>query len=752
MSTSKSLKSLRLLIIMLTLVSITEYTQALPDLRIKTISTIKTDANPGETVQVQYKIENIGDATAKNFTIRLYFSYNSVISTSDVYLNKQRVVASLAAGASSTLYTDNISIPGNAPVGTRYIGCIVDYNKIVTESSESNNTMAKAITINATPDLSVSFLSTNKTSALQGESVQVQYEVHNSGTADANSLKVRLYFSYNSTITTGDTYLSYERTFSSIPSGSTSSRYTANILIPASAPEGTRYIGCIVDYDYQVEESDERNNTKAVSLTVNSAPDLRATLLSLDKASALQGEFVQVQYKIENAGDAVAENFKVRLYLSSNSTISTIDTYLERENIITSLPAGATSDTYTSNIIIPSDFLVGTRYIGCIVDYDYKVTESNENNNKISKSIVINVNNKPDLVVHSLSLDKSSAAPGNIVQVQYAIKNKGPIAANNFKFRLYLSGNSIITTSDTYLNHERTFATLDASTNSSVYTANVRIPSSATGGTYYIGGIVDYDKQIGESIEVNNTKHSAINVCSGFSVLSDIVGDTAACENTSKTYSIEAVSDASSYTWTIPAGWVGSSTTNSITCTNISSAGTIYVVANNICGDVSSEQSLNIQTVVMPNPVVTLESGNLLHSDATEGNQWYKGDNPVAGATSQEYTPVEDGNYYVIVTNDCGTSISNSINYVVSAIESVDNSSSISIYPNPAVNSIQITIKDKQLLSSKVSLINSNGVVVKQIISNNTISTLNISALAKGVYIVRVVSDKAVYTKKLILK
>ncbi len=67
-----------------------------------------------------------------------------------------------------------------------------------------------------------------------------------------------------------------------------------------------------------------------------------------------------------------------------------------------------------------------------------------------------------------------------------------------------------------------------------------------------------------------------------------ISGNTAVCPATTQTYSVSAVSGATSYTWTLPAGWSGSSTTNSINVTSGASGGTISVKANNSCGSGST--------------------------------------------------------------------------------------------------------------------------------------------------------------------
>jgi hypothetical protein len=74
---------------------------------------------------------------------------------------------------------------------------------------------------------------------------------------------------------------------------------------------------------------------------------------------------------------------------------------------------------------------------------------------------------------------------------------------------------------------------------------------------------------------------------------SAISGSNSVCKGSFQTYSISTVSGATSYTWTLPSGWTGSSTTNSIVTTVGITSGNISVVANNGCGK-SSAQTLAI--------------------------------------------------------------------------------------------------------------------------------------------------------------
>lgn len=78
-----------------------------------------------------------------------------------------------------------------------------------------------------------------------------------------------------------------------------------------------------------------------------------------------------------------------------------------------------------------------------------------------------------------------------------------------------------------------------------------------------------------------------------------ISGDTLPCVNSSYTYSVAAVPTATSYTWTLPSGWSGSSTGNSITVTSSTTAGTVSVRANNTCGS-SAASSINTSILAIP--------------------------------------------------------------------------------------------------------------------------------------------------------
>lgn len=134
----------------------------------------------------------------------------------------------------------------------------------------------------------------------------------------------------------------------------------------------------------------------------------------------------------------------------------------------------------------------------------------------------------------------------------------------------------------------------------------------------------------------------------------NISGATSTCQGSVQTYSISAVSGATSYTWTLPGGWNGNSTSTSISTTPGSSGGTISVAANNTCGS-GNQRTLTVSVNAIPAQPGTI-SGNVT---VCTGTSYVYSVQPVSGATIYNWT---------LPSGWTGSSTTNSITAVAGSV------------------------------------------------------------------------------------
>lgn len=244
----------------------------------------------------------------------------------------------------------------------------------------------------------------------------------------------------------------------------------------------------------------------------------------------------------------------------------------------------------------------------------------------------------------------------------------------------------------------------------------------------------------------------------------NIIGNDTVCAGSVQTYSIQTVNGATSYTWALPAGWTGSSTTNSITITVGSTTGTftISVTANNACG--SSGSSILQVTVIATPPTSGPITGNTIvainsiqtYSIASVANatsyQWTVPLNWIInsgqGTTSINVTVGSDtGHVCVTASNSCGISPQRCITIqMVTGINEIIINGAITVYPNP--NDGNFTITQSGMRNYELGIYDVMGrQVYYQLINNSSPITINISYLSNGIYFWKAISDKGIIEK-----
>lgn len=224
---------------------------------------------------------------------------------------------------------------------------------------------------------------------------------------------------------------------------------------------------------------------------------------------------------------------------------------------------------------------------------------------------------------------------------------------------------------------------------------------TSDGSATYIVGITSSSNNIlvNSTVQLNpgggyDAFVARINECTPPAQPGTITGSASVCAGSSQTYTIAAVTGATSYTWTLPGGWTGTSTTASITTTVGSTGGTISVTANNTCGS-STAQTLAVTVNPIPTATITPAgtttfcAGGSVVLNANTGTgyswAWFQGATPV-GTNSSSYTANATGNYTVQITANGCSATSTAVSVTVNPAPNVTASSNSAVCVGQALN------------------------------------------------------------------
>jgi subtilisin family serine protease len=459
------------------------------------VSSFTTPALAGSnaTIAVSMTTKNQGAGTAGPSTTRLYFSDNSVLDASDDLLYTQ-VVPQLAPGALSSVSV-SVVIP-SVTTGTHYLIAKADVDDVLSESNETNNTVARSIQIG--PDLTLSALTVPGNGAADS-TIVVSDTTKNQGGGRASATVTRFYLSTNGVLDAGDTLLAGSRDVGVLDPGTFSSGATT-VTIPASTAPGTYYIVAKADADGALVETSEANNTSSRIIAIGS--DLVVSAFTVP-AKGAAGSAITLSDTTTNSGAGTAAASVTRFYLSANNVLDASDTQLVAVHAVPDLPPGA-ADSKSTSVTLPA-VVPGLYYLIAKADDDNVVLESKETNNTLSRSIAIG----GDLLVTSFTVPAASGA-GASMTVSDSTANQGGGSVGPTTTRFYLSSNNALDANDTLLG-SRAIAALDAGAVSTGSTT-VTMPSSLVPGSYYLIAKADADGVAAETQEGNNTTARSVQI------------------------------------------------------------------------------------------------------------------------------------------------------------------------------------------------------------------------------------------------
>lgn len=210
-----------------------------------------------------------------------------------------------------------------------------------------------------------------------------------------------------------------------------------------------------------------------------------------------------------------------------------------------------------------------------------------------------------------------------------------------------------------------------------------------------------------------------------------ITGPTTVCANSTNVYITPPICGATSYNWSLPTGWTGSSTTNTISVMTTTTSGNISVTASNTCG-ISPIQSLNL-SVNNFTPAVPGSISGLIQ--VCYGVSSVYSISPVSGATSYSWSfpsgwgsppntantitviPTSSGTLSIVASNSCNSSLAQT--YSVNVYP--QNNVSVTINPNPICvgQSATLTMSCSKMQSYYWNVPGGNPLVVTPTINTN---------------------------------
>lgn len=221
------------------------------------------------------------------------------------------------------------------------------------------------------------------------------------------------------------------------------------------------------------------------------------------------------------------------------------------------------------------------------------------------------------------------------------------------------------------------------------------------------------------------------------------VYDKVICEGYSSNIQVDVVGGSLPYSFL----WSNGMQTSSITITPLTTTTYSLTVTDSNLDTITEE----ITIIVKPKPETPIiyQSGDTLISSSVDGNIWILNNQTAVYSDSNIYIPDYNGYYSVIVVrNGC---VSDTSNIIYLGIDNLISNQSFSIYPNPSSDKIVVEILHP-IKMGDLKIYNTNGKVLieEQIWEGKTV--IDLKNLANGVYFVKLINDKYVEVKKIILK
>lgn len=185
------------------------------------------------------------------------------------------------------------------------------------------------------------------------------------------------------------------------------------------------------------------------------------------------------------------------------------------------------------------------------------------------------------------------------------------------------------------------------------------------------------------------------------------------------------------------------------------STSTWYYLTGTDANGCSNSDSVLVTVNPLPTPPVIAIDSVFIFSNYPDGNQWYVNGNPIVGEindTVNYVTVGQNGGYTVLYTDANGcSSFSEPSNVIIIydvGVQEMEQAFDVHLYPNPTSAIVNMVLENGADYMMLVALDGTVIMVQTNIAAGN--SEIDLSDLSDGVYLIQLVKDDSVVTKRIV--
>lgn len=488
-----------------------------PDLIAELVSVPEETLYSEDNVAVTWRLKNIGIADIQNGIVKDGFYVSSSPNGTDaLYIATVTNTISIVAGGEKTLRA-NITIPGMSTLdGQRYLFVKTNIDKTIAESNAANNSSNRISAqfeyvedkVNGT-NLSLKALQVNST-ATPGESMQVSYDIKNTGTLTiTDNVRQELFFStkkYYDETATQLTVTSTQPEIKGLAAGQVV-KANVNVTVPSDMVGGQKYLLVYINRDKVLSEKKYNDNMAESPVYINgNLPNFSVSNLIVP-SSITTSESTDITWTLTNTGDWKANKAACEIYLSADAHYDNNDKKIAS---IASNELDAHKSQDMKATILLEDDVVGEQYL--IVKVSSQQKEVTTGDNVAAADFTANQSPLPDLVISDLTYEGTWRG-GNTITVKAKVQNIGDDATHKDKWTdvFYLSENYVLDTKKAINLGSKTRVGKMEKDGTYQISAQFNIPATAK-GYYVLFAVTDGTTTMVEKSKGNNVAKMTVYV------------------------------------------------------------------------------------------------------------------------------------------------------------------------------------------------------------------------------------------------